>query len=133
MADTRDDDIQTIELAQPMPGFPEHRRFVLVRVDEEGLLCELTSLSNPELRFLVAAPGPFFPEYEPVVGDDVVELLDIKEASEVLLLLVLTAGATLADTTANLLAPVLVNTRTHRAAQVILDDSGLPVAAPLLG
>ena len=133
MADTQDEDIQTIELAQPMPGFPEHRRYALVQVDDEGLLCELVSLEDPELRFLVATPVPFFPDYAPEVGDEVVELLGITDVAEVVLLVVLTAGASLSETTANLLAPVLVNTRTHRAAQVILDDSGLPVAAPLLG
>ena len=126
------DDIQAFEFVEPMPGFPEHRRYALVQVDEDGVLCELTSLDDPELRFLVASPVPFFPDYAPEVGADVVELLDIADVGEMLVLLVLTAGASLADTTANLLAPVLVNTRTHRAAQVILDDSGLSVAAPLL-
>ena len=126
------DDVKAIEFAQPLPGFPEHRRYALVQVDDEGLLCELVSLEDPELRFLVATPVPFFPDYAPEVGDEVVELLGITDVAEVVLLVVLTAGASLSETTANLLAPVLVNTRTHRAAQVILDDSELPVDAPLL-
>jgi len=51
---------------------------------------------------------------------------------DVLLLVVLNAGPSLSETTANLAAPMLVNTVTRRAAQVILDQPGLPVAAPLL-
>jgi flagellar assembly factor FliW len=48
-------------------------------------------------------------------------------------LLVVHAGADLASTTVNLRAPIVVNIGTSRAAQVILDDVSLPVAAPLLG
>jgi flagellar assembly factor FliW len=40
-------------------------------------------------------------------------------------------GATLADMTANLMAPILVNHRTRRAAQVVLEDPSLPLRAPL--
>ncbi|QCX28570.1 flagellar assembly protein FliW [Nocardioides jishulii] len=124
-------DLPVIELVHPLPGFPEHRRFALVQLDEDGVLCDLRSLDDPDLRFLVASPVPFFPDYAPVVGDDVVAELEIEDASDVLVLLVLTTGTSLADSTANLRAPVLVNTTTRRAAQVILDDATLSVAVPL--
>ncbi|GGD21495.1 flagellar assembly factor FliW [Nocardioides daphniae] len=124
-------DLPVIELVHPLPGFPEHRRFALVQLDDDGFLCDLRSLEDPDLRFLVASPVPFFPDYAPEVGDDVVAELEIEDASDVLVLLVLTAGASLAESTANLRAPVLVNTTTRRATQVILDDSTLSVAVPL--
>lgn len=124
-------EIPAIELAQPMPGFPEHRRFALVQLGEDGVLCQLRSLESPELRFLVVPPAPFFPDYAPEISDEVVADLEIDSAEDVVVLLVLNAGASLEDTTANLLAPVLVNTATRRASQVILDDASLPLAAPL--
>ena len=49
----------------------------------------------------------------------------------VLLLVVLNVGASLAETTANLLAPILV-THDRRACQVVLEDGSHPVAAPLV-
>ena len=49
-----------------------------------------------------------------------------------IVLLVLNAGESLATTTANLMAPVVVNATTLRARQVILDDPSLPLAAPLV-
>lgn len=127
-----DSDLPVIELVQPMPGFPDLRKFALVQLDDAGRLSSLTSLEQPDLRFLVAPPGPFFPDYVPEVNDDVAAELGIEQAEDVLLLVVLNAGRSLADTTANLAAPVLVNTSTLRAAQVILDQPGLPVAAPLV-
>ena len=126
-------DLPVIELVRPMPGFPERRRFALVQLDEDGVLCSMTSLDEPALRFLVVPPGRFFPDYAPEVGDDVLEDLEIGSADDVLLLVVLNAGGSLATTTANLAAPVLVNPTTRRGGQIVLDRPGLPVAAPLLG
>ena len=126
------EEIPVIELARPVLGFPDHRRFALVKLDDDGVLCALRSLDDPDLRFLVASPVPFFPEYAPEVDDSVVADLGITDAAEVLVLLLLTAGASLAETTANLLEPILVNTTTRQAAQVILDDAALSVATPLV-
>jgi len=67
-----------------------------------------------------------------VVGDEIVQDLEITSADDVVVLLVLNAGDSLSTTTANLLAPVVVNTATHRASQVILEDTDLPIAAPLV-
>lgn len=125
-------DIPVIELVHPMPGFPDRSRFALVQLDDDGVLCALRSLDDPELRFLVVSPVSFFPDYAPVVDEEAVAELGIESADDVLVLLVLTAGDSLADTTANLAAPVLVNPATRRAQQVILDDPALSVATPLV-
>lgn len=125
-------EIPVIDLVHPFPGFPDHRRFALVQLDEDGVLCQLRSLDDPALRFLVVPPVTFFPDYAPEVGDDVVADLQIESADDVIVLLVLNAGESLSTTTANLMAPVVVNTATRRASQVILDDPALPLAAPLV-
>jgi flagellar assembly factor FliW len=121
--------LPTIELAVPMPGFPAHRRFVLVRLDEDGLLYALTSLDDSDLRFLVVPPGPFFPDYAPVIGDDALQMLGSPVADQLLLLLVVTAGESV--TSANLLAPIVIDQVNRRAVQVVLTGSGLPIRAPL--
>ncbi|RNL80281.1 flagellar assembly protein FliW [Nocardioides marmorisolisilvae] len=125
-------EIPVIDLVHPLPGFPDHRRFALVQLDDDGILCQLRSLDDPSLRFLVVPPVAFFPDYAPEVDDDVVDDLQITAGDDVIVLLVLNAGDSLGSTTANLLAPVVVNTATRRASQVILDDPDLPIAAPLL-
>lgn len=126
-------DVPVIDMVLPMPGFPNHRRWAVVRVDESSDLCSLSSLDEQGLRFLVVPPASFFPDYALEVDDDVVDQLGIESAADVLVLVVLTPGEGLRNTTANLAAPVLVNTASRRAGQVVLDEPGLPVAAPLLG
>ncbi|WP_148615830.1 flagellar assembly protein FliW [Nocardioides rubriscoriae] len=125
-------DLPVIDLVHPLPGFPDARRFALVQLDDEGHLCDLRSLDQDDLSFLVVPPAYFFADYSPVLDDATVADLAIESADEVLVLVILTAGASLAATTANLLAPVVVNTRTRQAVQVVLDDTTLSTATPVL-
>ncbi|MCP2269115.1 flagellar assembly factor FliW [Actinokineospora diospyrosa] len=124
-------DLPTIEFRTPMPGFPEHREFVLVAVDPDGPLFTLRSVDDPDLRFLVVPPAPFYPDYAPRVGEQVLEQLGTTDPEDLLVLLVVTAAGTVAEATANLLAPVIVDQSTRRAVQVILEED-LPIRARLL-
>jgi len=119
--------LPTITMAVPMPGFPAHREFVLVRLNEDGLLYAFTSTEDPDLRFLVAPPEPFFPDYAPELEQDVFAALNTKDPDRLLLLVVITAGVN--ETTANLLAPIVVDRDSRRAMQVILSGTGMPVRA----
>ncbi|KAA1417722.1 flagellar assembly protein FliW [Nocardioides humilatus] len=125
-------DLPVIELVRAMPGFPDDLRFALVRLDDAGVLHSFRSLSRDDLQFVVVPPAPFYPDYAPEVDDNVVEELGIASGDDVLVLLVVRAGQSLADTTVNLRAPLLVNLVTRRASQVILEDPDLPLAAPLV-
>jgi flagellar assembly factor FliW len=125
------EEIPVIDMVEPMPGFPGARRFALVRLDDEGVLCALRSVDEPSLRFLVVPPHLFFPDYAPVVDDATVATLGIGSAEDVVVLAVVNAGGSPAEATVNLLAPVLVNTATRQGAQVVLTED-LPVRAPLV-
>ncbi|MFY0406998.1 flagellar assembly protein FliW [Solicola sp. PLA-1-18] len=129
-APTTDDDLPVLSLVEPILGFPEHRRFALVQLDDAGLTCSLRSLDEPDLSFLVVPPGPFFPDYAPEVEDDLVASLGIEDGDPVVTVVLVNAGADASAPTANLLAPVVVNHRTRLAAQVV-QQGDLPVRAPL--
>ena len=126
-------DLPVIEMVRAMPGFPAHRRFALVHLDDAGMLFALRSLDDPELRFLVVPPAPFFPDYAPLLDDLTVADLGIESADDALVLLVLTAATSLEASTANLRAPIVLNVHTLQACQVVLDEADLAVAVPLLG
>jgi flagellar assembly factor FliW len=125
------DEIPVITMVEPVPGFPERTRFALVRLDDDGVLCALRSVEDPELRFLVVPPHVFFPDYAPVVDDATVAALGIRSAEDVLTLVVVNPGDAAGGATANLLAPVLVNTATRHGSQVVLAED-LPIRAPLV-
>jgi flagellar assembly factor FliW len=120
-------DLPVLDMALPMPGFPAHRQFVLVRLNDDGLLYAFTSIEDPSLRFLVAPPEPFFPDYAPEIENEVFAALNTKDPDRLLVMVVITAGV--GETTANLLAPIIVDRDSRRAMQIVLTGSGMPVRA----
>lgn len=139
-----------LEFVHPIPGFSELRRFLLVRLDEEdngtsgapvgpledagersSMIYELRSIERSDVRFMVAAPDAFFTGYEIELNDEDCGDLGLASPGDALVLVMLTVGLDAASTTANLLAPVVVNAKTRAAAQVILSGSDWPVRAPL--
>ncbi|WP_432830345.1 flagellar assembly protein FliW [Dactylosporangium sp. CA-092794] len=120
--------LPVIDFVAPMPGFPDERRFVLVRLDDAGVLYALTSVDAPGLRFLVVPPAQFFPDYAPEIDDETLAALGVTDQADLLVLLVVTAGETGAeDATANLMAPIVLDQNSRRAVQLVLSHSGLPV------
>jgi flagellar assembly factor FliW len=124
-----------LTLVRPMPGFGDLTRFVLVLLAEEGtpddecVLYELRSVEEPAVRFLVAVPTAFFPGYAFDLEEETCAELALQDAAEALVLVLLTIGDDSASTTANLLAPVVINARTRSAVQVILAGTDWPVRA----
>jgi flagellar assembly factor FliW len=124
--------VPVLDFVAPIPGFPAHRRFVLVRVTEEGVLFALTAVDDPELRFLVVPPAPFFPDYAPEIDEQSLSALGAPDGEGVIILLVVTAGDTPGSSTANLMAPIIVHEANRRAIQLVLSGSGLPIHAVLM-
>lgn len=124
-------DLPVLEFVGPVAGFDDHRVFVLAEIDPASLLRSLRSLEDPDVRFLVIPPGPFFPDYAPELSDEWAEALELRAAEDALVLVIVNPGASPAQATVNLLAPVVINTVTRRAAQVVLGDVDLSLRVPL--
>lgn len=120
-----------LSFVAPLPGFPAHRAFVLEDVDADGLLMALRSVDDPDLRFFVISPDPLFADYALTLDDEWTTALGLEEASDATVLLIVTFGADVASSTANLFAPIVLNVKTGAAAQVIQNDVSLPLRAPL--
>jgi flagellar assembly factor FliW len=123
-------ELPILEFVAPMPGFAGERKFLLVRVDDSGLVYSLSSVETPGLRFLVVPTVPFFPEYSPEIDDEALASLGADETADLMIMLVVTAGPTAAEATVNLMAPIVVHEVNRRAVQLVLN--GLPVRAPLM-
>jgi flagellar assembly factor FliW len=127
MPETR---LPELTMAGGMAGFPDAERYVLVEVPQASPLFLLRSVDHEGLEFVVAPPGVFFPDYAPEIDDASADRLDLTDPDDALLLVVLTVGGDLASSTANLLAPIVINQRTRSAAQVVL-QAEFPLRAPL--
>jgi flagellar assembly factor FliW len=132
-----DQELPEIRFVRPMPGFEDLAHFVLVRLGEdnaesESVLFELRSLEQPRIRFLVADPSAFFPDYTVELDEAACHELDLCDVDDALVLVVVTVGPDPTTTTANLLAPVVMNIRTRMAMQVILSGTDWPVRAAVV-
>lgn len=124
--------LPVIEFEDALPGLPGMSRCVLVEIGDTGTLFRLRSVVDPDLQLVVAAPSAFFDDYSPEVDEEMAARLGLAGAEDALLLVVVTVGGSLADSTANLLAPIVVNTSTRKAAQVLQSRSDLPLRAALV-
>lgn len=125
-------EIPVLEMVEPLLGFPDRRHFALIRLDDDGMVCALRSLDEPDLRFVVVPPDAFFPDYAPEIDDATAETLGATSAEDLLVLVMVNAADSADGATANLLAPVVVNHRTRKAVQVVLPDESLSLRTPLL-
>jgi flagellar assembly factor FliW len=125
--------VPEIGFVAPFPGFADLTRFALEPLDDSGALFTLRSVEDEAVRLVVAAPWTFFPDYAPELDDEWAQALKLESAEDAVLLVVLTLGDTLEDSTANLLAPIVVHHRTGAAAQIVLSGSDHPLRAPLVG
>lgn len=123
-----------VTLTEPLLGFPDHTRFALTGVGDDGdpVVFTLRSATDPGLRFILADAGRFHPDLAVDADAEVRRALGVDAGEPLSVLLVVTAARSLETATVNLMAPLVVAHRARKAVQVLLADSGLPIAAPLL-
>jgi flagellar assembly factor FliW len=121
---------RVLTFVEPPPGLLTLTEFVLNEVEGAAQLFTLRSLQAPQTRLFLIDPQPYFPDYTPVVDEEVLASL-APDGSAVSVLAVVHPGEGGEAPTANLLAPVLVNHVLGTAAQVVLDEDW-PLRASLV-
>jgi flagellar assembly factor FliW len=128
------DALVTLEVPNGLVGVPEAQRFSLTRWGgADSPYATLKALDAEGLEFVVVPPSAFFPDYAPVVDDDLAERLDLHEAGDAVVLVIVTIGDPVIDSTANLLGPIVVNRHTNQAAQAVLSPDEHDPRRPLVG
>jgi flagellar assembly factor FliW len=125
-------DLPVIEFVDAVPGLPGMSRCVLIELDDSGALFRLRSVIDPDLQLVVAAPSVFFADYAPEIDDATADSIGLTDVGDALLLVVVTIGASLAESTANLLAPIVVNRVTRQGVQVLQADGLHSLHTPLV-
>ena len=110
-----------IRFDKGIPGFNDESEFIILPISEDEIFSVMQSVSTDYLAFLIASPFHFFPDYDFQLEDTIVEELELESEKDVLVFSILTAGDPFEKTTANLLAPVIINTKNQKAKQVILN------------
>lgn len=113
-----------IRFPEGLPAFEEEKEFVIIPVDEEAPFYYMQSVNNRELCFMLANPFVFFPSYEIKLGEEEASRLKAGEKGEnIAVFVILTVPEDYRLTTANLLAPLVINTEEKIGLQFVAVDS----------
>ena len=116
------DDGSIIEMPEGMLGLERIKRFVLLEDDPGSAYKWLQAVDEPSVAFIVVNPLDFFPDYDVELTDEQAETLGLEDASDAVMFTTVTLDRGAKTLTTNLLGPVVINARTLRAGQIVLDD-----------
>lgn len=112
-----------------IPGFENCKKYTLIYdSDNKGKIMWLQSLDEPELAFTVMDPSHIIDNYNPMVDDELLAGLgEVESVEDYYLLNMITIPSDITKLTANLKAPIMINTRTNKASQIIVSNDEYPV------
>ncbi len=127
------DDKKVISMPWGIPGFPESKRFCILEMeDAESPFKWLHDVDNTNIALLITDPYLFFPDYNPEIHKGVLDELAIQKVENdvtIFTIVKVTPGGS--DAFTNLRAPVVVNTESLVARQIILEDERYSVKTSL--
>lgn len=115
-----------------LPGFPHIRRFTVLEREELHPFRYLQSLDDPPVALLIVNPFLIEPSYEFRLSPADMDEIGCAAPNQVSVHVVATIPDNAADTSVNLMAPIVINEEKNLGKQVIIHDSGYSVKHRLL-
>lgn len=123
------DESKIITFEDGIIGFPDMKKFTLIFDEEkEGRpsISWLQSMDEPEIAFPVMDPLFVCETYNPSVKDELLKNLGTVKEDNLYVLVTVTVPQDIKELAVNLKAPIVINTDTRKASQIIVEDD-LPV------
>lgn len=123
------DESKIITFEDGIIGFPDMKKFTLIFDEEkEGRpsISWLQSMDEPEIAFLVMDPLFVCETYNPSVEEELLKNLGTIKEDNLYVLVTVTVPQNIKELAVNLKAPIVINTDTRKASQIIVEDD-LPV------
>ncbi|HTU70599.1 MAG TPA: flagellar assembly protein FliW [Candidatus Baltobacteraceae bacterium] len=120
-----------IEFPWGLPGFPTLHRWLPLTVESHPSFVWFQSLEDHQVAIPTVDPWLLFENYEPKTPAYAFTSLEIREAADFATLCVVVVTPNAEEMTINLMAPILVNLRNHRARQIMLDNSTYSTREPI--
>ena len=112
-----------VRVAGGLIGLAGQENFVIIQHQDNTPFYWLQSVDEPELALVMVNPLLFKEDYDPPIPLSVHQELDIQNAGEISIFVIVTIPAgNPQGMTANLLGPLVVNPRSRQARQLVLDD-----------
>ena len=123
------DESKIITFEDGIIGFPDMKKFTLIFDEEkEGRpsISWLQSMDEPEIAFPVMDPLFVCETYNPSVEEELLKNLGTIKEDNLYVLVTVTVPQNIKELAVNLKAPIVINTDTRKASQIIV-EADLPV------
>ena len=108
------------DISVPLLGFNDLKSVELEKIDD--IFMKMQSLEDEHISFTLINPF-VLRDYDFEVPDSTKDLLGISDSSNLLVLNIVLIQTPIEDSIVNFIGPLVFNTDTNRAAQIILQES----------
>jgi flagellar assembly factor FliW len=116
------DEKSILKFDSGLPGFENVREYILIdSPDEQSIFKWLQSVDEPALAFAIVNPFLVKTDYDFEIGDEDARMLEIDNAEDVVVYSILVVPEDLTKVSMNLKAPLIINARNKKGAQIVLD------------
>jgi flagellar assembly factor FliW len=116
-------DEEVIHVLTGILGFSRYQKYIIVEREEDFPFKWLHSVEDPSLALVVTDPFLFFPDYRIEPDQKDLDELQVKDQKELIIYVIVTVPADPDLTSANLMAPLVINPKKRIAKQLVLPRS----------
>lgn len=120
--EVNEDEVINFELG--IPGFPNDKKFIII-IDENAenkFYCWLQSMDNGDVSLVLIHSFAVMPEYDPLINEEEIAELGDVDISDLVVYNVAVIGNNMFDSTINLKAPIVINHRTKKGKQIVVNN-----------
>lgn len=123
---------EVVHFPEGLLGFEDCKGYIVIdNPDGAGVFKWLQSIERPELAFVVMNPFFAVTDYGFDIPEGIVRVLGLQKPEDVEVLAVVKIPEDLKKMTVNLRAPIVINSVTNKAAQVVLEDEKYGLKHPV--
>lgn len=106
-------------------GFVDSKKFVVLEIPDNDHIRFLQDIDNSSIAFILITPWDFFEDYDMEITEEELAKIDIyaDNKKEMTVCNIVTLGHTFRESTANLLAPIIINSSNKKGMQIILNET----------
>jgi flagellar assembly factor FliW len=127
--DLTEEDILTFP--EGLLGFTDLRKFVLLDDPNDEIFAWMQSCENPGIAFPILEPELFASNFKVELSRTDLEVLASKRDESFRYFTIVTIPEDPTQMTANLKAPIVINVKSRRARQCVLQDNNLAIREPI--
>lgn len=108
-------------------GLENLKKFFVIDPGDKTLILWLQSTEEPSVAFPIIEPVVFKPDYSVNLLPAELTSLQLENASDAKIYSILTIPQDIALMSANLKAPLIINSKNNQSRQIVLQDNKLPI------